>query len=219
MSATAQSTSDDILQNELRLVIQSPRSRLEFAKSLWNPHHPECLTLESVQGPMFDGYFGYYQDQCISWLCDTYSPDRTHRQLVQTAREIVDLDASQVQTRLAIHDITEKELERSWMFLAIRTMTMIDIGGLRSGLKLGQTSRNWTTGSLRDFLDSTFPINKELDDHVKLERLFTARNIERVADIQIIWTSNLADHLQLEDDDTKVRLFSHASFLELQQDW
>jgi hypothetical protein len=49
-----------------------------------------------------------------------------------------------------------------------------------------------------------------LSDHVKLERLFTARNIERVADIQVIWTSNLADHLQLEDDDTKVRLFSHA---------
>ncbi|KAH8787220.1 hypothetical protein BGZ57DRAFT_736592, partial [Hyaloscypha finlandica] len=55
-------------------------------------------------------------------------------------------------------------------------------------------------------------------DHVKLERLFTARNIERLADIQVIWTSNLADHLQLEDDDTKVRLFSHTSFLELHRD-
>lgn len=60
---------------------------------------------------------------------------------------------------------------------------------------------------------------EELSDHVKLERLFTARNIERLADIQVIWTSNLADHLQLEDDDTKVRLFSHTSFLELHREW
>jgi hypothetical protein len=96
---------------------------------------------------------------------------------------------------------------------------MIDVGGLRDGIRLGQVSRDWTSGSLRDFIKSTFPCTSELSDHVKLERLFTARNIERVADIQVIWTSNLADHLQLEDDDTKVRLFSHASFLELHRHW
>ncbi|KAE9365104.1 hypothetical protein N431DRAFT_496266 [Stipitochalara longipes BDJ] len=95
---------------------------------------------------------------------------------------------------------------------------MIDVGGLRQGIKLGQISRNWTHGSLKDFINSTFPSTKELSDNVKLERLFTARNIEWVADIQVIWTSNLADHLQLEDDDTKVRIFSHASFLELHRE-
>ncbi|KAH8790910.1 hypothetical protein F5882DRAFT_291442 [Hyaloscypha sp. PMI_1271] len=94
----------------------------------------------------------------------------------------------------------------------------MDVGGLRNGVKLGQVSRRWTSGLLRDFVQSTFPCSKELSDHVKLERLFTARNIERLADIQVIWTSNLADHLQLEDDDTKVRLFSHTSFLELHRE-
>jgi len=105
------------------------------------------------------------------------------------------------------------------MFLAVRVLTMIDVGGLRRSMKLGQVSRSWTHGSLKDFIDSTFPSTKELSDNVKLERLFTARNIEWIADIQVIWTSNLADHLQLEDDDTKVRIFSHATFLELHREW
>jgi hypothetical protein len=85
-----------------------------------------------------------------------------------------------------------------------------------SAMVLGQVSRNWMSGSLRDLTNSTFPSTKELSGYTKLERLFTNRNIEPVADIQVIWTSNLANHLQLEDDDTKVRLFSHTLFLELQ---
>ena len=49
-------------------------------------------------------------------------------------------------------------------------------------------------------------------DHVKLERLFNARTIERIAGIKITWTSNLADHLRLLDDDTGVVIF-HNAFL------
>lgn len=73
--------------------------------------------------------------------------------------------------------------------------------------------------ALREFISSVFPQSPVLLDEVKLERLFNARNLERVAGIQVIWTSNIADHLQLEDDDTSVRLFSHASFLELHRYW
>ena len=208
-------TGPDILQNELRAVIRSPESRLEFARSLWQPQNGHSLTTGNFQAPSFEGYFGFYEDQCITWLCDKYSQDKTHRQLVEKACEIAGLDAQQLQPLL----LSQDEMERSWLFLAVRIFTMIDVGGLRTGIKLGQVSRNWTNGSLRAFIESTFPCTKEELDHVKLERLFTARNLERVADIQVIWTSNLADHLQLEDDDTKVRLFSHASFLELHREW
>jgi hypothetical protein len=209
-------TSPDILENELRAVVRSPEARLEFARSLWEPLNRDSLTTENFQPPNFEGYFGFYQDQCTTWLCDKFAQDsKTHKELVEKARHIASLDAQQLQPLLKSQD----DAEKSWMFLAVRVLTMIDIGGLRNGIKLGQVSRNWTSGSLRDFIKSTFPCTNELSDHVKLERLFTARNIERVADIQVIWTSNLADHLQLEDDDTKVRLFSHASFLELHRQW
>ena len=173
------------------------------------------LTVENFHSPNFEGYFGYYKDQCITWSCDKFSQDKSHRQLIDKAREIAESDADELLPQLS----SQNETELSWMFLAVRVLTMIDVGGLRNGIKLGQVSRNWTHGSLRDFIKSTFPNTQELSNNVKLERLFTARNIEWVADIQIIWTSNLADHLQLEDDDTKVRLFSHASFLELHRHW
>ncbi|KAF4629445.1 hypothetical protein G7Y89_g8703 [Cudoniella acicularis] len=94
-------------------------------------------------------------------------------------------------------------------------MTMIDVGGLRHGIRLGQIHRVWNHGSLREFILSIFSQTKELPNEVKLEKLFNARNLQRFASIQIIWTNNLADHLQLEDDDTIMRIFSHASFLEL----
>ena len=38
-----------------------------------------------------------------------------------------------------------------------------------------------------------------------------------IAGIQITWTSNLADHLQMRDDDTRVANFNYASFLEYQR--
>ena len=208
-------TRPDVLHNELRLPIQNPTSRLEFARGLWQPENHRTLSTEDFKPPKFDGYFRFYQDQCISWLCDSFSDDKTHRKLVEKAREIASLDAEQFQPLL----LSQDDMERSWMFLTVRALTMVDVGGLQNGVKLGQVSRAWTNGSLSDFIKSTFPCAQELSDHVKLERLFTAGNIERVADIQVIWTSNLADHLQLEDDDTKVRLYSHASFLELQREW
>jgi hypothetical protein len=38
-----------------------------------------------------------------------------------------------------------------------------------------------------------------------------------MAGLEIVWTDNLADHLRLTDDDTKVHIFHHASFLEIQR--
>jgi len=154
------------------------------------------------------------------WLCDTTSQNKLHRQLVEKAREIESLDAQQMQTLLIPQDNTEKgRSEQSWLFLAVRVLTMIDVGGLRNGIKLGQVPREWPSGSLRDFINATFPKTNDKTIAVKLDSLFTAPNIERIADIQVIWTSNLADHLLLEDEDTKVRLFSHVSFLELHREW
>lgn len=204
-----------ILQHQLTLQLGTPESRLAFVRNIWQRRNQQSLTTEHLQPTNFKAYFGFYHDQCMAWVREESSEGKTHRQLIEKACEIRSLNAQQLTTLLLSHD----EKGRSWMFLAVRVLTMIDVGGLRRSMKLGQVSRSWTHGSLKDFIDSTFPSTKELSDNVKLERLFTARNIEWIADIQVIWTSNLADHLQLEDDDTKVRIFSHATFLELHREW
>jgi hypothetical protein len=132
-----------------------------------------------------------------------------HKEVVDVAEQLVGQSASSPDVSPA----GQSEEETHWMYFAVRAMTMMDVGGLRQGLRLGQTPLMWVNGSLRDFINSVFPARAILTDDIKLERLFTARNLERVAGIQVIWTNNTADHLQLEGDDTSVRLFSPCFLL------
>jgi hypothetical protein len=53
---------------------------------------------------------------------------------------------------------------------------------------------------------------------VKLDRIFNARNLGRIAGIEVYWTNNLFDHLRLIDEDRKVAVFHYASFLKCQRE-
>lgn len=65
------------------------------------------------------------------------------------------------------------------------------------------------------------PINKAFShrynstDLVKLPQAFTAAHLEQIGGMKVEWTSNLADHLLLKDDDTKLMLFHQVSILQL----
>jgi len=63
-----------------------------------------------------------------------------------------------------------------------------------------------------------FLLTRSGQENISLERKFNARNLGRIAGIQIAWTKNMADHLRLIDDENKVLIFHYASFLELQRD-
>lgn len=65
-----------------------------------------------------------------------------------------------------------------------------------------------------NLINTVFPSPSFLDP-VKLPQSFTAANLEKIGGIQVLWTDNLADHLLLRDDDTKVMLFHHVSALRL----
>ena len=64
-------------------------------------------------------------------------------------------------------------------------------------------------------MDKTFSFQYNSTDLVKLPQSFTAAHLEQIAGIKVIWTSNLADHLLLKDDDTKLMLFHQVSILQL----
>lgn len=78
-----------------------------------------------------------------------------------------------------------------------------------------QRTLSWQDGSLSALLRTEFLVPQSLENDVKLEKLFNARNVNRIAGIKINWTNNLADHLRLHDDDACVSIFHHASFLKL----
>ena len=62
---------------------------------------------------------------------------------------------------------------------------------------------------------ATFSPHPSSDDKIKLPQAFTASPLETIGGIKIDWTSNLADHLLLRDDDTVLRLFHQISILDL----
>jgi hypothetical protein len=76
----------------------------------------------------------------------------------------------------------------------------------------------WKQGLLTDALGCYFRPQVELQSHrPKLGKVFTARNLSRMAGIEIRWTTNLADHLRLRDDDQAVYIFHCAGFLQFQK--
>lgn len=209
LSGWQKATSKDVLESGLQTILYSARSRYAFAKSIWGTH----LSLEDFEPPEFEEFFRYYQEQCTTALCDIDDDTKSHRQLAQIAQQLADPNTDFTTLHTLVSE--RKNNTRYWTLCAARIMTMVDIGELRHGIRVGQVHRDWTSGSLKAFMSKTFPISRELPDDVKLEKLFTARNLQRFASIQVIWTNNLADHLQIEDDDTTIKIFSHVSFLSL----
>ncbi|KAH8653128.1 hypothetical protein BGZ60DRAFT_473333 [Tricladium varicosporioides] len=91
---------------------------------------------------------------------------------------------------------------------------MVHIGNVQRGVT-GQTALLWQEGSLKDCISIHFQHQRVLTDLVKFEKIFNARNIERIAGVVIRWTPNLIDHLKLIEDGREpvLNIFHHAAFL------
>lgn len=141
----------------------------------------------------------------------------THQQVL----DVITLLKSADQTRAEILDtlrrssISKESLLDNLMTLAARVWLMLAIGRFQQSLSPSQ-GIIWTDdGKLGDVLSARFSPRNDLRDQIKLPMAFTAENLERIAGIRIAWTSDLAEHLALREDDTKVVLFHQASILEL----
>ena len=118
-------------------------------------------------------------------------------------------------TGLYLQNIAEKD--DISIDLAARLLLMMQFGNLPWAFS-GRKELIWTRNSLEEFLHDHFFIQPVLGhDKIKLEKTFNARNLQRIAGIEIEWTNNLADHLRMMNDDKKVAIFQHPSFLEYQQ--
>ncbi|KAH6868437.1 hypothetical protein BKA58DRAFT_402807 [Alternaria rosae] len=101
--------------------------------------------------------------------------------------------------------------------LGARILTMSVVGQTASSQKLRSTCiLPWNTGSLQSAVHSYFNQPPDIPLEAKDEFIgvgLTFYNIERVAGIKIIPTDNLLDHLLLVEEDRKLCVFHHASFL------
>jgi hypothetical protein len=170
----------------------------------------------------WDAYFAFYSDQCKTFKNTTLT---THRTLVEAARALEKLP-SKVDVREALRlQIPDSKPEKEHdhiiedsIILVIRLFIMMEIGRPRLGFT-GRPPLLWNDGDLKTFVQDYFNEPPALNHAgIKFEPIFNARNLERVAGIKIEWTSNLADHLRMMEDDGKtVAIFHHASFLRWHQ--
>jgi hypothetical protein len=184
--------------------------------------------LLASQSKNFDAYFAYYSRQCITALHDDgrHISARTHQDIINIADQL-----KSGRTREDIHNLlssnipapkptNEAEMIDSSIDLTVRLLLMIEVGDLKFGFS-GQTPLTYE-GSLEGWIHEYFALNQQptLDCvNVKLECLFNARNMERIAGFEIQWTDNLADHLRIvSEDDKKVTMFHHGLFLETQRE-
>ncbi|KAF2245811.1 hypothetical protein BU26DRAFT_607126 [Trematosphaeria pertusa] len=208
------------LQEELQDTPFTRKTRRDILQNLW----PALFEAEAEYLD-WDAYFDYYESQCDHAL---------HQQgrhiLVRTHQHIVDI-AQQLEegaTRESIKENlktlftspsppNEDEVLDNSIDLAVRLYLMVNIGANKSTITRGQ-KLVWASGSLKRFLADYFNEPPVLSNsNVRFEKAFTASNIERIAGIKIVLTDNIADHLRMvDDDDKRVAIFHHASFLKWQ---
>jgi hypothetical protein len=214
-----------VLEEDPRLPV--PRNtRDEIVQNLWR-HNP--ATAPHAEQLDWSSYFAYYTAECnlaIQFDHGRHTSIRTHRDIIsiagkvqaqQTKVEIKQWLRSQLhqpRTPQAIEEMLNGSLT-----LVARLLTMTDIGP-RPYTSRSQSSWSWADDnmSLIDFLATKF-VKQSLQGQIdyEFEEEFTAYNVHRLAGVEIVWTDNLAQHLQLTRNGKKVYIFPHASFLKWQE--
>ncbi|KAK3985831.1 hypothetical protein QBC44DRAFT_150406 [Cladorrhinum sp. PSN332] len=190
-------------------------------------------------------YFHYYTKQCQHALHDggRHVATRTHADII-SCTAMLKSDMSRADIHTSLHSkLTSSHPNASEMIsnsidLSASLLLMTNFGSYSYGFS-GKNCLSWGSPpqpqascqpepqpqSLRSFLRTYFtppPSSSSSygsphpDNHTKLEKIFKASNLSRIANLSVTWTDNLADHLRLTDDDTRVHIFHHASFLQAQ---
>ena len=199
-----------------------PFFRCGIRQILWGAGYAAGEGANDTEDP-YNPYFSFYEGQYASvtrygaqglWTGD-------HEELLNVIRYIKAGDETResIADKLHEHRIVADEASTDDMIaLAARLLLMLSIGNPKHCLTLGQTMTDWKSGTLKELVGDHFSSTPVLSDHVKLPKQFNALQLVKIAGVRIAWTNNLMDHLLLQEDDTKVYIFHHASFLQCHRD-
>lgn len=171
-------------------------------------------------------YWSFYQSECAKALHEggQHIATRTHQDIAECVRRLRSgQERHAVKNHLrsnltTLHDNEDEILENS-IDLAASVLLMMNFCSYSYGFS-GRRWLNWNNdSSLRKLLGDFFHDNcaEARKGTTNLEKIFTAHNLTRIAGLEVIWTDNMLDHLRLTDDDQRVHMFHHASFLEVQK--
>jgi len=194
--------------------------RCAIFNKMWNLNwtEMECCSSEDELA----AYFRYYEAQCVGLTrgrgCFVV---QNHKHLLKIVGYIqnpnVSYDSIVNLVRLD-HPGVDDSLISVSIFIAARIWLMLEIGEIKYSVTPGQRPILWQSGTLKQRVRDHFKPSSDSTDMIKLPKTFNAMQLNKVSGIKIVWTNNLADHLRMRDDDTKVTIFHQASFLRRHRD-
>jgi len=197
-------------------------TKTTIASEYWAYQH-QHQRLNNVDVDL-QSFWTYYNKECARALHNggRYVALRSHRDVVDCIRKLKsgmlrqDIKEELREKLTAPHDNEDEMLDNS-IDLAASLLLMMSFCSFAYGFS-GRSHLRWSHGSLESFVSAYFdPGATQIKENVKMEKIFTAHNLCRIAGLDIVWTDNLVDHLRLTDDDQRVHIFHHASFLHVQQ--
>lgn len=143
---------------------------------------------------------------------------------IEDVRDILQMIKTGLHRDELVDTLEQRTLSASWSprFVQERVdrvaslLVMTEIGNI------GQFSRrprvSWRSGTLQQLINSHFTRERALtDSSIRLEQIFTAKSLAKIAGLRIFWTANLSDHLLLDREQRRVYVFHHATYLECQR--
>jgi hypothetical protein len=190
-------------------------------------------------GPLFDTtrasvdrYFEYFETQCRLALYNWEKYDLSELRFRHVTEVAGMLKAGARRDEMEIY-LAERLLGDCSVIaseivdLTVRLLLMVPVWSFWQGVSPGETSLTWVEGTVGGALKRHFRgrgaskseenVQIMIEQPMLLEKSFTAMNIEEVAGMRVVWTTNLLDHLKMRHEDNSVAIFHHASFLSYQK--
>jgi hypothetical protein len=192
----------------------------DLVQSLWlrsTPHIQKLFNGDRQDKLNHEAYCDYYRRQ---WYIlaphagHQHSTVRSSHAIVYIIQDILNGKHQEEIMNALMSTNTPKEVCDLSLNLAVRLLVMMRFGMVKNQVS-PRRCLQWESGSLQDFVQQYFKEPPKLNcERVRLPKSFDAWAIATISGVEISFTDNLADHLLLVEDDTKLLVFHHASFLE-----
>jgi hypothetical protein len=200
--------------------------RVNIVQGLWPRNTALFLLTQEIQS--WNAYFQYYTSECrkaIESDCGEHITVRKHKDIVAIANQLEKrVSKEDIKKSLLLLDTQQraidakKQMAEGSLRLVVRLLAMVDIGLISNNRIQGPAPLPWDDerSDLKTVLANHFTESSTDPGRTKFEEEFTAYNMQRLAGLKIQWTNNLIDHLRLIENDTKLCIFHHVTFLKRQ---
>ena len=176
----------------------------------------------------WNAYFRHYTTECrkaIGSACGEHVTVRAHQDIIDIVRHIeAGATKEMIKRSLVVLDTQQRSEEaknrmaEGSVRLVARLFLMVDVGAPSQSWIWGPSFLPWDEehDDMKTVLKNHFVISSRQTGNLVFEEEFTAFNLQRFTGLKIQWSNNLADHLRLIDNDQKLCIFHHGTFLQHQ---